>query len=69
MQETAYWVARMEIRDLHYNAAARAYQAQVCLHHKGRVVAVPARVTATKPIRPALLSDILAHRAMRKLDG
>ena len=58
----------MEIRDLHYDPHAKAYQANVCIHHAGRIVAVPTKVKAHKPLRPALLSDILAHRAMRCLE-
>ena len=58
----------MEIRNLHYDARSGAYQAQVCLHHAGRIVPVPARVKAHKSLRPALISEILAHRARRSLE-
>ncbi|MEY1557364.1 hypothetical protein AB3Y40_17160 [Yoonia sp. R2331] len=58
----------MEIRDLHYDPRTQAYQAQVCLPHAGRIVTVPTRVKTRKPLRPALLSDILAHRARRSLE-
>lgn len=57
----------MEIRDLHYNPGARAYLAQVCVPHNGRMITVPAKVPSAKPLRPALLSDILAHRVQRQL--
>ncbi len=58
----------MEIRDLHYDPRARAYQANVCIPHAGRIVTIPARVKSRKPLRPALLTDILAHRAARILE-
>lgn len=57
----------MEIRNVHYDATTQAYLAQVCVPHAGRMITLPARVTTTKPLRPSLLSDILAHRATRQL--
>ncbi len=58
----------MEIRDLHYDPRTGAYQAQVCVQHAGRIVAIPTRVKTHKTLRPALLSDILAHRASKSLE-
>lgn len=57
----------MEIRNVRYDAASQAYLAQVCLPHAGRMITLPARVASAKPLRPALLSDILAHRARQQL--
>ncbi len=58
----------MEIRDLHYDPRAGAYQANVCLQHAGRIIAVPTRVKAHKTLRPALLSEILAYRASQSVE-
>lgn len=57
----------MEIRSLHYSPDARAYLAQVTVPHQGRMITLPAKVPSAKPLRPALLSDILAHRIRRQL--
>lgn len=58
----------MEIRDLHYNIKTGAYQASVCLHHAGRLVTLPTTVRSHKALAPALLSDIIAHRALVQLE-
>lgn len=58
----------MEIKNLHYNAAVRAFQGLVCLTRNGHLIEMPASVPAPISMDPRRVNELISSRAMRKIE-